>query len=202
MSISQGWIEHEDGWIEYKGKMYPRISKILKPFNDFSHIDPKVLANKCRIGTSVHQAIADDIEGEFPCPMTDGVGYFDSYEAWKFQINPTFLRSEVRYFDNQRMLTGQIDALIDIPNKSMLPTLVDFKTSAQESRQVWPMQAHLYGYLLSKNGILVDSRYLFVKLNKYGNLPDVFEYTYSANVYAKCINAVDDFWKNNKVIAI
>lgn len=181
--------------IEYKGQIYARVSDILRPFNDFNHIDPDVLANKCQIGTSVHQAIADDIEGEFPCPLKDGIGYFESYESWKFQINPTFLKSEVRYFDENKMISGQIDALIDLPNKSMLPTLVDFKTSAQESREVWPMQAHLYGYLLSQNGILVAPRYLFVRLNKYGDLPDVFEYSYSANTYTRCMNAIDDFWK-------
>lgn len=182
--------------IEHNGKNYARVSDILSPFNDFSKIDPLVLSNKAKIGTAVHQAIADDIEGEFPALDEETIGYFESYESWRFQINPTFLKSEVRYFDDEQMLTGQIDTLIDIPEKSMLPTLVDFKTSAQESREVWPMQAHLYGYLLSQNGIMVAPRYLFVKLNKYGDLPDVFEYVYSSNTYAKCMNAVKSFWKN------
>lgn len=188
--------------IEHEGKMYARVSDILSPFNDFSKIDPSILSNKAKIGTSVHEAIADDIEGEFPFLDEQTMGYFESYDAWKFQIKPTFLKSEMRYFDEERMITGQIDTLIDIPNKSMLPTLVDFKTSAQESREVWPMQGHLYGYLLSKNGILVAPRYLFVRLNKYGHLPDVFEYQYSENTYARCMNAVNDFWERNKVIAI
>lgn len=188
--------------IEHNGKMYARVSEILSPFNDFSKIDPSVLANKAKIGSCVHQAIADDIKGEFPAVGEEAIGYFESYEAWRLQIKPTFLKSEIRYLDQDLMLTGQIDALIDIPNKSMLPTLVDFKTSAQESREVWPMQGHLYGYLLFKNGIMVEPRYLFVRLNKYGNLPDVFEYHYSANTYARCMDAVENFWKKNKVIAI
>ena len=184
--------------IEYNGKIYARVTDILRPFNDFSQIDPQVLANKGRLGTSVHEAIADDINGEFPSIEKAAMGYFESYESWRFQINPTFLKSEIRYFDDAKMITGQIDALIDLPNRSMLPTLVDFKTSAQESKEVWPMQAHLYGYILSQNGILVAPRYLFIRLNKYGELPDVFEYTYSQNTYARCMSAVTDFWEKTK----
>lgn len=181
--------------IEYKGKMYARVSNILNRFSDFSHIPPEVLQRKQDIGTSVHKAIEDDINGEFPCPVHGGRGYYHSYEAWKKQMNPKIVRSEERFYCNEKMITGQIDALIHYPGNYQIPMMVDFKTSAQESKETWPMQAHLYAYLLAVNGILVHPKYLFMKLDKNGELPQVFEYLWSQNTHAKCMNAVDDFWK-------
>jgi hypothetical protein len=185
--------------IEHNGKLFARVTDILRPFNDFSKIDQKVLENKARIGTSVHEAIAHDIDGTFPCPDSDALGYFESYIKWKAALTPTFSISERRFFCKEKMITGQIDCLINISASIKLPQLVDFKTSAQESKVVWPMQAHLYHYLLSVNGMLAHPKFLFVKLDKHGNLPEVFEYTWSQNTHAKCMNAIDDFWKSRKV---
>lgn len=183
--------------IEYQGKQFARVSEILRQFSDFSQIDPAVLANKCRIGTNVHEAIADDIEQRFPCPDADAMGYFNSFSAWNDQLKPVFLQSEQRYYDHEKMITGQIDALIRLRGWN-LPVLVDFKTSAQESKETWPMQAHLYNFLLKANGIAVNPTYLFVKLNKMGRLPEVFEYAWDQNIHAKCMNAIDHFWSENK----
>lgn len=181
--------------IEHNGKKYARVSYILKAFSDFSHIDPGVLANKARIGTSVHQAIADDIAGRFPCADDDALGYYDSYEKWRNQVNPFFVESETRYFDDNKMITGQIDAIVNLSEGSQFLTLVDFKTSAQESKETWLMQAHLYAYLLKKNDKPVHQRYLFVKLDKNGSLPQVCQYFYSSSIHLKCMKAIDDFWK-------
>lgn len=184
--------------IEHSGKTYARVSDIIRPFSNFGHINPDVLANKARIGTEVHQAIADDINEEFCVVDQDSCGYFYSYCKWRGTLNPKFLASEQRYFCDKKMLTGQIDTLINLPNEMDLPTLVDFKTSAQESKETWEMQAHLYNYLLESNGIKVAPRYLFVKLNKMGSLPQVFSYTWNSNTHAKCMKAIEDFWKSDK----
>jgi hypothetical protein len=181
--------------IEFNGKLYARVSEIIRPFTDFGHIDPCVLANKARLGTSVHQAIADYINGDFPSPDPDGVGYFESFLKWEERLNPQFIASEKRYFCEQKMITGQIDCLIHMPGPSDVPKLVDFKTSAQESKETWPMQAHLYHYLLTQNKIDVSHRFLFIKLNKVGDIPEVFEYKFCMNTKAKCMNAIENFWK-------
>ena len=44
---------------------YTRVSEILGKRSDFSMIDPQVLANKCRIGTNVHERINLEIQGIF-----------------------------------------------------------------------------------------------------------------------------------------
>jgi hypothetical protein len=180
--------------IEHEGKKYARVSDILRPFADYSHIDPFVLANKARIGTSVHEAIEDDVKGGFPCPDADGMGYFNSYLAWKHHMGPIFLKSEQRYFDEEKMITGQVDAVVAFGRSEKLPMLVDFKTSVTEAREVWPMQAHFYAYLLARSGIIVAPKMLFIKLHPNGTVPKVYPYVWDANTWAKCSNAVDDFW--------
>ena len=181
----------------YNGKEYARVSDVLRPYSDFSHIDPEVLQRKAEIGTQVHEAISDDINMRFPVVSPSSQGYLDSYLKWRHETNPIFLQSESRYFDDTKMLTGCIDALAILQGSSE-PVLVDFKTSAQESREVWPMQAHLYDYLLRCNGIDPDTRFLFVKLNKWGDLPIVFEYKFQKNIMAKCMEAIDLYWKDRK----
>lgn len=184
--------------IIYNGKQYARVSDILKPFSDFSHIDPEVLKNKAELGTRVHLAINDDINNEFPFIGEKERGYFESYLRWKERLSPTFSMSERRLYCQDKSLTGQIDCLINIPSKLNLPVLVDFKTSAQEAKETWPMQAHLYNYLLSMNQILVGPRYLFVKLSKNGQLPEVFEYMWNANTHLRCMHAIELYWKTQK----
>lgn len=182
--------------IVHNGNKYARVSNVIKPFTDFSHIDPDVLQNKCRIGTEVHEAINDEILGTFPILSKDCLGYFVSFEKWKDKLSIEFLASERRYFCDEKKITGQIDALIKFPDEKN-PILVDFKTSAQESPIVWPMQAHLYHYLLAKNGYHVSLRFLFVKLDKHGKLPKVFVYKFDNHIKEKCFAAIDTFWKNN-----
>lgn len=179
--------------------MYARVSDILSPMNDFSKIDPRVLEAKCSIGVSVHEVIEQDIKGEFGWPIPGGEGYFESYLRWKKRINPKFIQSEERYFDDELMITGQIDALADIDSVLRLPLLIDFKTSAQESKETWPMQAHLYSYLLNKNGMVVHPKQIFIKLDKNGFNPHVFEYLWSLNTLTKCKMAIEEFWKKNNV---
>ena len=75
---------------EYEGKLYARVSDIIRPFCCFGHIDPVVLDNKARIGTEVHKLIADDLDGEFVIPSDETRGYFNSYLRWKKEIKPKF----------------------------------------------------------------------------------------------------------------
>jgi thiol-disulfide isomerase/thioredoxin len=179
------------------GKEYARVSDILKPFYDFSMIDQTVLQNKANIGTRVHEAIAEEILGDFPVLGEKEEGYFASFCKWCKAINPIFLKSEERYFDDVKMMTGCIDAIAKLSCDSKA-VLIDFKTSSQESKITWPMQAHLYSHLLRVNDIDVSPRYLFIKLDKFGNLPEVYEYKHSSNIMANCFNAIDLFWKSRK----
>ena len=182
---------------ECDGKMYARVSDVIRPFCSFGHIDPVVLANKARIGTEVHKLIADDLNGEFVIPSDETRGYFNSYLKWKKDIKPKFLQWENRFYCQDKMLTGQIDAIIKMPDE-LIPVLMDFKTSVQESPVSWNMQGHLYRYLLLKNKVDVGDRFLFLRLNKDGLDPKVHAYKLDSYIHQKCMTAIEDFWKTEK----
>jgi hypothetical protein len=183
--------------IEKDNRIYARVSEILDPLFEYRHIDPQILSRKAAIGSAVHEAIAYAIQDEFPILEGSTAGYFSSFVEWTKRLNPMFKASEQRYFCDKARLTGQIDALCMIPG-SDLPVLVDFKTSAQESKKVWPLQAHLYDYLLERNGIKVARHFLFVRLHKEGKLPAVHNYAFSPTVRQYCLEAIDEFWKEKE----
>ena len=115
-------------------------------------------------------------------------------------MKPKIIQSEIRYFDDEKMITGQIDCVAFMHDRVNLPTLIDFKTSSAEAKESWPLQAHLYAYLLARNNMLLHPCYLFIQLNKEGDLPKVFKYLCHSNIHAKCMNAIDNFWNKQKVL--
>lgn len=188
--------------IKHNGKEYARVTEVLSSFNTFPIDDPKAMENRNRkglMGTIVHKAIEDDINEEFPMLDEDTQGYFGSYLKWKEQLGVRFLASEQRYFCDEKRITGQIDALVHPFTDFMpeVPILVDFKTSSVESKEVWPMQAHLYAYLIQSQGTVIAPYYLFIKLDKRGALPTVCRYEWDRNIDAKCMLAIDNFWANH-----
>ncbi len=183
------------------GKNYVRVSDVIRPFIDFGHIPKEVLERKAKLGTRVHDAIHEDIEGNFPVMSANENGYLESFHKWRSSLSPTFLESEVRYCCDKKMVTGCIDTLIKLEREEEA-ILVDFKTSVQESPIAWPMQAHLYHYLISSTGKKISSRFLFVKLDRFGDYPKVFKYKFDANLMNRCYQAIDDFWKSENASMI
>lgn len=176
-------------------KKYARVSQILATIQDFSHINQEVLLAKQILGTNVHSAIQDIIDGLFPVITPKENGYVMSFEKWFYQENPKFLLKENRYFDDDLMITGQVDAVLQMNGKDS-PVLVDWKTSVKESALIWPMQAHFYHYLLRKNSIDIGDEFLFVKLDPKGKSPKVFQYKYTKSTWDHCLQITESFWKN------
>lgn len=181
---------------EHNGKPYARVSDILKKFVDFSGIDPQVLERKAALGTRVHQAIDQEIEWDFPVVGLKEQGYFQSFIRWRDAVSPAFVKTEMRCYCDKKMLTGCIDALVKLEGEEKA-VLVDWKTSANESPASWPLQAHMYSYLLKEAGFDIAPRFLFVKLDKSGADPKVFEYKFDANKMSRCLQAIDEFWEEN-----
>src|ERR1700728_1118952 len=177
-------------FIEHNGKRYARCTAIISEPGKFDHIDPAVLKAKCAIGTEVHSFIEHEIRGEFFPVETAAAQYCASFQKWCKAIQPEFLQSETRYYDDERLITGQIDSVISIAGS--FPTLVDFKTSAAEDKSGWPRQAHMYHYLLKQNGISIAPRFLFIKLDKRGALPQVYEYRFDWNTHSECMQMIED----------
>jgi hypothetical protein len=187
--------------LEHEGKLYARVSDILKPFVNFGNVDPLVLERKAALGTRIHEAINQEIKGELPVVLREEQGYFKSFELWRSALKPTFVTTEERIYCNQKMLTGCIDGLIKLQGEEEC-VLVDWKTSACESPITWPMQAHLYFYLIIASGRDIAKRFLFIKLDRHGRLPKVFTYNFDPMIFSKCLQAVEAFWieKKEKVL--
>jgi len=171
-----------------------RVSTILSTLKDFLGIDPEVLANKAKIGTRAHQAIDNFLNDDpFTYHCDRSRLYFDSYLMWHEKVCTTFtikyILKEQRFYDDQLLkefdivLTGQVDALIEMQGKLVL---LDYKTSANRDDEIWPLQAHFYHYLLSQNGYTPSDRMLFLKLHRYGQLPEPCEYFYCENKMNYC----------------
>jgi len=179
-------------WIK-DGKKYVRVSDVLRPLKDFSGIPEAILEKKREIGQDIHKAIDEDINGTFPIIFPNTTGYFESYDKWVHEIKPNFVETEARYYDDEKMVTGCVDALALMPGDS-LPVLLDWKTSASEDPVVWPLQAHLYYYLIASHNRKVAKRFLFVKLSRNGELPKVYQYQYDSNLMAHAMELIDKFW--------
>ena len=111
-----------------------------------------------------------------------------SFLLWYRKESPLIEHSEMRMYEDALQITGCIDALIKLPGQEGL-TLVDWKTSANADKEVWPQQAQYYMYLLQKNGFKDINRALFVKLDKEGNMPKVHEYTWDDELLLDCFAA-------------
>lgn len=181
-------------------KKYVRVSEVLARLQSFDHIPEQVLSAKQTLGSNVHAAIKDFVDGHFPLLTHIEFRYFQSFEKWKEVANPLFISTEQRYWDDAKMLTGQIDALVKLEGEET-SVLIDFKTSAQESPLIWRMQAHLYYYLLTQNNICnLSKRFLFVKLDKKGKFPLVCEYKFSQKTLDKCLREVDLYWEEKNLL--
>ncbi len=174
---------------------YTRVSEILNQWDRFGHINKDVLENKAAIGTRVHEAIKNHHDGMYTPLDAAASGYFDSYIKWEEENKPKLIQSEVRYYCDNMMITGQIDALVKIEGEES-PVLVDYKTSAQENAKIWPLQAAFYHYLVSSSGLDISNKLIFVKLDKKGNLPKICEYTYNKTLWDICVSA----WKCYKYL--
>lgn len=183
--------------IIYNGKKYARVSEVIQPFVNFGNIDPEILERKAALGSRVHDVIEQEIKGDLPIVGLQEQGYFKSFELWRSALQPAFMVTEKRIYCDQKMLTGCIDAVVKLHGENEA-VLVDWKTSVSESPITWPMQAHLYFYLLGTAGIQVAPRFLFVKLDRFGGLPKVFAYKFDTKTMDLCFQAISTFWEQQK----
>lgn len=173
---------------------YVRVSTVLSSLQDFSHIPVDVLSAKADLGSSVHASIEDFLHGEFPIVTGREIGYFNSFCKWYEVMCPNVIHAERRYWDDLKSLTGQIDVIVKLKGHDE-SILVDWKTSAQESSLVWPLQAHLYFYLLKQNFISVAPYFFFIRLHPRGLLPYVHRYEFSEKTLSYVLHLVDSYWK-------
>lgn len=187
---------------------YVRVSEILSQLRDRADININVLNAKAAVGTEVHNNIAEykgdgipffdehpvyhAMTGELLRWEKRGVGYFKSFAEWDKTFKPEYKMMESRFYDDEFMITGQIDALVTLPEKKDL-YLIDFKCSYKPDLEIWNMQAHFYMYLLKQNGIEVGDNFIWIQLKKDGKIPSTFSFVYDENMLQRCLDEASKY---------
>lgn len=153
---------------------YVRVTEVLKPFCDFSSIDPKVLENAADRGTRTHafcEAYALNLF--LPEVDKDCKPYFDSYCYWFDRMVDEVYHVEPRINHERYRLSGQIDLICRLKGDDCI-SIVDLKTP-QVIADSWKLQTAAYKILTESIDIKV-SRRMCLQLSRVGAPPKVVEY--------------------------
>lgn len=170
---------------------YIRVTEILRPFSGVDMIDPTVLENACIRGTAVHEACTAVLHGLPPyLENTTWEGYVASFMQW---LPKSPCTTPDRFFCDELMITGECDGIYEDNGTTVL---FDLKTSANESK-TWALQGSAYAYLARKHGIDIK-RIEFIKLDKNGKAPRVYEYKENMELFLKCVDVYKYFYSKKQ----
>jgi hypothetical protein len=168
---------------------YLRVTNILSPFSGLHKINPDVLANAGRRGTNVHRICEGIISGLGELGVDEETwGYVESFKKWWSQ-DIDILSLEERFWDDDLMITGQVDLIINTPEGA---AIVDFKTSSVPSK-TWPAQGSAYALLAKKAGHNI-TRIFFLHLNKHGKPPKIYEYPVDDSFFLSILRTFKHFY--------
>lgn len=124
---------------------YPSVTTILKPYSDFSRVNPGVLEYAADRGVNVHAACAayaldlpiDDL-------YYDEEPYFESFKKWYDSTVKMVVSIEQEYRCDKYRFLGHPDIVCILIDNSKV--VVDFKTPVQYKR-LWSLQLSAYAHL-------------------------------------------------------
>lgn len=169
---------------------YTRVSSILAQWNHLAHINPKVLENKCRIGTNVHEKISSSIEGIYIELQSDEEGYFESWEKWEEELQIVFVETEKRFYCDLLKITGCVDAIIHPSSDESTLHIVDYKTSYSVNEKMWALQASFYHYLANKCLGEISTEVWFVHLQRDGKKAKSHVFHCENKLFEVCLSAL------------
>ena len=173
---------------------YTRVSEIIAQWGGYEGVPKDILERKAQIGSYVHAAIEMHINIDCAFPMDpEADAYYQSYLKWRESTHLVSIESERRYYSDAMKITGQVDALA-ILQGSTDRVLIDWKTSYHEMKCNWQLQGAFYWMLAFDNGVTnLSHDMMFVKLNKNGDLPDVYTYKFDMDLKQACMNALGTY---------
>jgi hypothetical protein len=169
------------------------VTQCFSPFISWDHISPEVLQKAAARGQRVHDAIADELNGEFAIIDDDIRGYMDGARRFLENVEAVSLVEE-RLVSDVYGFTGQIDLLCRVKGDEF-NTLVDFKTSSIVSKS-WPLQVAAYRHLVEANNYGKVGRSLIVQLKKDGTFK-IHETTNTKHHFSIFLNVLSSYkWFN------
>lgn len=163
---------------------YIRVTQVLSPFTDFSHIPIATLENAAKRGSRVHKfceqyikAHKNGLQEFFIQNIEDDIkNYCESFVEWFENTVEDVHTVEQRYYNDELRITGQIDLIAKLKGDTNY-SVIDFKTPASESLS-WALQTAAYMDLAQINepDIVIDRR-ICLMLPKNKKRVNVVEYT-------------------------
>lgn len=169
---------------------YTRVSSLISELTQYNNINKQILMEKAKLGTFVHNKINEILEinkctdshlisEDAITNITQEIDasnlhidtqyYLDGFVQLcreKTILNKDHLSVEKRYYNDQYMISGQVDLLTEYNNKIIL---IDWKTTSIFHELAASVQMYLYKMLVEENEMInVDACYI-VQLTNYGS---------------------------------
>ena len=157
---------------------HDRVTNVISPFTGIEFIPEHILSNAAGRGTLTHACIEGILQGFEDVDVVPEVQpYLQSFKSFWEESSYTFeggrLILERRLFCDEKMITGQVDLIIEMEDKTIL---IDWKTSSRPQKS-WALQGAAYKYLAEINGFENVESILFVRLKKDGKPPVLTRHT-------------------------
>lgn len=169
-----------------------RVTQVLSLFQNLWKIPTEVLNRKGQIGTELHDAMLDFLViNPGNLTMHEGTRYYEymkSFSEWAKTKDYKVKLLEERMSCETLGITGKPDAILEMDG---IPTLIDFKTSAQDDPVCWRLQGTAYIHLLRLNGHEVDDTFFFIKMDKRGAKASTFAYKYTEEGWEAFLHALE-----------
>jgi hypothetical protein len=183
-----------------KTAVYTKVTTILNPFTGYDKVPENILKMAQDKGTAVHKIIETYLQQEdvdFIIDLLDAKKYLKYYESFKkfWDHSWEIILMECRLNNDDYMLTGQSDVIIEIDNKTVL---IDWKTSSKPNH-TWHAQGSAYSWLAKQNGYGVDEIW-FVKLDKNGQMPEIFKFQEDFKKLLNCYECYHNFFKDKQEV--
>jgi len=170
---------------------YARVTSILKPFTNLSHIDATVLSTAADRGTRVHKLCESHALNLFVADVDDDCkNYFNVFRDWFDDIVDQVLHVEIPLGSKKyKFCTYGVD-LIAVLKGDRGATIIDYKTPMSQSL-TWRLQTAAYDILVEEClGIQVERR-MCVMLPKYDSKIKICEYDNHENDRRLFLNALE-----------
>lgn len=145
------------------GRVLPSVTQILEPYEDWSGINPEVLAAAMERGTRVHAAAALMLDG-FIGPHDSGddiAPYLVQFDRFLSESGFVSALSEARVYSTKLGYAGTLDLYGGLPNRKSV--LIDIKTGSVP-RTAGPQTAAYARALKECHGYGMDTKYRYALL--------------------------------------
>lgn len=177
---------------------YVRVTEVLKPYSDFTQIDPNVLARAADRGCRVHKYCETYALGLFlPDIDNDCKSYVEAFIRWFDERVNEVLHTECRLNSEKHKLSGQIDMICTLKNCEKV-CLIDIKTPAQGSF-TWSLQTAAYKLLAMQcRGLEIERRVCLKLPKKEGANASTIEYMDHERDQTLFLNALELYHLSKK----